>query len=76
MKLGKLQSAMTAGLEQLRKPSQTIAELKKTARKLYDIADCSLRLSTEETLVQQAEQTETSEESPLDEAQFSQVMSL
>ncbi len=76
VKLGKLQSAMTAGLEQLRKPSQTIAELKKTARKLYDIADCSLRLSTEETLVQQAEQTETSEESPLDEAQFSQVMSL
>lgn len=66
-KLSKLQSAMTAGLEQLRKPSQTAAELKITARKLYDIADCSLRLSTEETLVQRAEQQETSEESPSDE---------
>ncbi len=67
VKLGKLQSAMTAGLEQLRKPSQTIAELKITARKLYDIADHALRLSTEETLVQRAEQKETSEESPSDE---------
>ena len=76
VKLGKLQNAMTIGLEQLRKPSQTAAELKITARKLYDIADCALRLSTEETLVQCAEQTETSEESPSDEAQFSQVMSL
>ena len=67
VKLGKLQSAITAGLEQLRKPSQTAAELKITARKLYDIADYALRLSTEETLVQRAEQKETSEESPLDE---------
>ena len=67
VKLGKLQSAMTAGLEQLRKPSQTAAELKITARKLYDIADCALRLSTEETLVQRAEQKETSEEVPSDE---------
>lgn len=66
-KLGKLQSAMTAGLEQLRKPSQTAAELKITARKLYDIADCALRLSAEETLAQRAEQQETSEEIPSDE---------
>ncbi|MDE6031531.1 MAG: toprim domain-containing protein, partial [Oscillospiraceae bacterium] len=67
VKLGKLQSAMTVGLEQLRKPSQTVSEMKITARKLYDIADCALRLSTEETLVQRAEQTETSEEVPSDE---------
>lgn len=66
-KLGKLQIAMTAGLEQLRKPSQIAAELKITARKLYDIADRALRLSTEETLVQRAEQTETSEEASSDE---------
>ena len=66
-KLGKLQSAMTAGLEQLRKPSQTAAELKITVRKLYDIADHALRLATEETLVQRAEQNETSEEVPSDE---------
>ncbi len=67
VKLGKLQGAITAGLEQLRKPSQTAAELKITARKLYDIADHALRLSTEETLVQRAEQKETSEEAPSDE---------
>ena len=69
-KLGKLQKAMTAGLEQLRKPSQTAAELKKTARKLYDIADHALRLSTEETLAQRAEQKETFEEVPSDEPRF------
>ncbi len=67
VKLGKLQSAITAGLEQLRKSSQTVDELKITALKLYDIADHALRLSTEETLVQRAEQKETSEESPSDE---------
>ncbi len=65
-KLGKLQSAMSAGLEQLRKPSQTAAELKITARKLYDIADHALRLSAEETLVQRAEQKEPSVEEPSD----------
>lgn len=75
VKLGKLQSAMTAGLEQLRKPSQTAAESKMTARKLYDIAECALKLSAEETLVQRAEQTETSEVIPSDEPQFSQAMS-
>ena len=69
-KLGKLQKAMTAGLEQLRKPSQTAAELKITARKLYDIADHALRLSTEETLAQRAEQKETFEEVPSDEPRF------
>lgn len=73
-KLCKLQSAMTAGLEQLRKPSQTAAELKITARKLYDIADHALRLSTEETLVQRVELKETSEETPSDEPKFSQAM--
>ena len=65
-KLGKLQSAMSVGLEQLRKPSQTAAELKITARKLYDIADHPLRLSAEETLTQRAEQKETPEEEPAD----------
>lgn len=67
VKIGKLQSAITAGLEQLRKPSQTAAELKITARKLYDIADHALRLATEETLVQRAEQKKMSEEVPSDE---------
>ena len=76
VKLGKLQSAITAGLEQLRKPSQTAAELKITARKLYDIADHALRLAAEETLDIRKEQKETSEESPSDEPQFSQAMSM
>ncbi len=67
VKLGKLQNEMKVGLEQLRKPSQTAAELKITARKLYDIADHALRLATEETLVQQAEQKQMSEEAPSDE---------
>ena len=71
-KLGKLQSAMTSGLEQFRKPSQTAAELKITARKLYDIADHALRLATEETLVQRAEQKETPEEES--ESKFCQTM--
>lgn len=75
VKLGKMQNAMTAGLEQLRKPSQTVEELKITARKLYDIADHALRLATEETLAQRAEQKETFEEVPSDEPQYSQVMS-
>ena len=74
-KLGKLQNAMTAGLEQLRKPSQTVEELKITARKLYDIADHALRLSTEETLIQRDEQKETSEEAPSDES-FQMLMSV
>ena len=73
-KLCKLQSAMSAGLEQLRKPSQTVEELKITARKLYDIADYALRLATEETLTQRAEQKETFKEVPSDEPQYSQVM--
>ena len=75
VKLGKLQNAITIGLEQLRKPSQTATELKITARKLYDIADCALRLSTEETLAQRAEQKETSEEVPSDET-FQMSMSV
>lgn len=74
-KIGKLQSAVKVGLEQLRKPSQTAAELKITARKLYDIADCALRLSAEETLVQRAEQKQTSEEVPSDEP-FQMSMSM
>ena len=65
-KLGKLQTAMKVGLELLRKPSQTVAELKTTARKLYDIADHALRLSAGEILVHRAEQKETSEEEPSD----------
>ncbi|MDE7399724.1 MAG: toprim domain-containing protein [Oscillospiraceae bacterium] len=75
VKLGKLQTVVTSGLEQFRKPSQPAAELKITARKLYEIANCALKLATEETLVQRAKQTETSEEIPTDETQFSQAMS-
>ena len=75
VKLGKLQNEMKVGLEQLRKPSQTAAELKITARKLYDIADLALRLATEETLVQQAEQKQMSEEAPSDEP-FQMSMSM
>ena len=75
VKLGKLQNEMKVGLEQLRKPSQTAAELKITARKLYDIADHALRLATEETLVQQAEQKQMSEEAPSDEP-FQMSMSM
>ena len=71
VKLKNLQNALTAGLEQLRKTSQTAAELKITARKLYDIADCALRLGTEETLVQRAEHKETSEEA---ETEFLQII--
>lgn len=74
VKLGKLQNAMTHGLEQLRKSSQTVSKMKITSRKLYDIAECALKLSTEETLVQRAEQQETFEEEP--EPQFPQTMSL
>lgn len=74
VKLGKLQSVITAGLEQLHKPSQTVEDLKITARKLYDIADHALRLSTEETLAQRAEQKETSEEVPSNEP-FQMAMS-
>lgn len=70
-KLGKLQSALTAGLEQLRKPSQTAEELRITARKLYNIADHALRLSAEETLAQRDEQKESSEEEPLDDWKMS-----
>ena len=55
--------------------SQTVSELKVTARKLYDIADCALRLDTEETLVHRAEQKETPEESPSDES-FQMSMSV
>ncbi len=75
VKLSKLQNAMTAGVEQLRKPAQTVAELKITARKLYDITDCALRLATEETLTQRAEQKETPEEEPSDES-FQMSMSV
>lgn len=75
VKLGKLQNEMKVGLEQLRKPSQTAAELKITARKLYDIGDHALRLATEETLVQQAEQKQMSEEAPSDEP-FQMSMSM
>ncbi len=75
VKLGKLQDVVKVGLEQLRKPSQTAAELKITARKLYDIADHALRLLAEETLVQRAEQKHTSEEAPSDEP-FQMSMSM
>lgn len=67
VKSDKLRSAVNAGVERLRGSSQTADELKITARKLFDIADCALRLTTEETLVQRAEQKETPEEVPSDE---------
>ena len=67
VKHGKMQNVMTIGLEQLRKSSQTAAELKITAKKLYNIADCAFRLAVEETLSQRAEQKETSEETLSDE---------
>ena len=67
VKSDKLKSAVNAGAERLRGSSQTADELKITARKLFDIADCALRLSVEETLVQRAEQKEKPEEKPSDE---------
>ena len=67
VKSDKLRSAVNAGAERLRSFSQTADELKITARKLFDIADCALRLSVEETLVQRAEQKEKPEEKPSDE---------
>lgn len=67
VKSDKLRSAVNAGVERLHSFSQTADELKITARKLFDIADCALRLTTEETLVQRAEQKETPEEVPSDE---------
>lgn len=67
VKSDKLRSAVNAGVEQLRGFSQTADELKITARKLFDIADCALRLTTEEILVQRAEQKESPEEEPSDE---------
>ena len=69
VKSDKLRSAVNVGVERLHSFSQTADELKITARKLFDIADCALRLTTEEMLVQRAEQ----KESP--EPDFSQIMS-
>ena len=69
VKSDKLRSAVNAGVERLRCILQTADELKITARKLVDIADCALRLSVEETLVQRAEQKEKIE------PDFSQIMS-
>lgn len=69
VKSDKLRSAVNAGAERLRGSSQTTDELKITARKLFDIADCALKLTTEEILVQRAEQKEKIE------PDFSQFMS-
>lgn len=69
VKSDKLRSVVNAGVERLRCASQTADELKITARKLFDIADCALRLLVEETLVQLAEQKEKIE------PDFSQIMS-
>lgn len=66
VKCDKLRSAVNAGVERLRCISQTADELKLTARKLFDIADCALKLTTEEMLVQRAEQKESPEEEPSD----------
>ena len=69
VKTDRLRNAVNAGVERLRGFSQTADELKVTAQKMYEIADCALRLTTEEMLVQRAEQ----KESP--EPDFSQIMS-
>lgn len=69
VKSDKLRSAVNAGAERLYSFSQTADELKITAQKMYEIADCALRLSVEERLVQRAEQKEKIE------PDFSQIMS-
>lgn len=69
VKFVKLRNAVKAGVERLRGFSQTAGELKITAQKMYEIADCALRLTTEEMLVQCAEQEEKIEPN------FSQIMS-
>lgn len=56
--------------KRLRAHSQTVPELKAAARKLFAIADCTLRLETEETLVREVEQKKTSEVTPSDEPKF------
>ncbi len=66
----KLKNAVNAAAEQLRNPSQTVSELKITAKKLYDIADCALRLATEETLAYRAEQKKTLNDISSDNLQF------
>ncbi|MCM1060307.1 MAG: DUF3991 domain-containing protein, partial [Eubacterium sp.] len=62
VKVDKLKSAVNEGLNRLKSYSQTAAELKITARKLYDIADCALRLSAEERLTQNVQQKEAPED--------------
>lgn len=69
VKSDKLRSAVNVGAERLYSFSQTADELKITAQKMYEIADCALRLSVEETLFQRAEQKEKIE------PDFSQIMS-
>ncbi len=57
-----LKNAVNAGIKQLRAYSQTASELKLTAKKLYEIADCALRLSMEETLTQNLRKKEALDE--------------
>ena len=65
-----LKKAMDDVVKWLQKPSQTANELKHTARLLYKVSDCALRVATEETLNHNAEQKESSEELPSDEPRF------
>ena len=69
-----LKKAISAAVDQLQKPSQTANELKHTARLLYKVSDCALRVATEETLNHNAEQRESSEEAPSDEHRSCQMV--
>ncbi len=74
VKNDKLKNAVNAGIKQLRAYSQTASELKLTAKELYEIADCALRLSTEEELVHSQKQRESHEEILIEKPQSIQML--
>ncbi len=74
VKADKLRNSVNECVNQLKIHSQAAAELKVTARKLFDTADCALRLAAEEGLVQRVQQKEALEEIPTEETQAFQVM--
>ena len=69
-----MKNAMSAAVDKFQKPAQTVEELKQTARLLYKVSDCALRVATEETLNHNAEQKESSEELPTDEHRSCQMI--
>ena len=75
VKGGNLKNAMNTAVDKLQKSAQTVEGMKQTARLLYKVSDCALRVATEETLMHNAEQKESSEESPSDKPQAFQVIS-